>query len=197
MFNKAKVWHSGLSKAGKVVLWSITAVLAGSAINATASPTSGTQTNLGQPTTTQTTQKTPVTTKKTTTETADIAFTKASVDDGNLANGKAEVRTAGVNGVKTLTYEVTYVDGTETEKKLLKEEVTTAPVTEVTAVGTYVYVAPKSSCDSNYSGCVPIASDVDCAGGSGNGPAYAQGPVYVIGSDIYDLDRDGNGVGCE
>jgi len=23
-----------------------------------------------------------------------------------------------------------------------------------------------------YSGCVPIASDVDCAGGSGNGPAY-------------------------
>lgn len=60
-------------------------------------------------------------------------------------------------------------------------------------------VKPKetSSCDSNYSGCVPIASDVDCAGGSGNGPAYVRGPVYVIGSDIYDLDRDGDGVACE
>jgi len=52
-------------------------------------------------------------------------------------------------------------------------------------------------CDPNYSGCVPIASDVDCAGRGGNGPAYVQGPVRVIGSDIYELDRDGDGIGCE
>jgi hypothetical protein len=53
-------------------------------------------------------------------------------------------------------------------------------------------------CDPNYAGaCVPIASDVDCAGGSGNGPAYVAGPVRVIGRDIYDLDRDGDGIGCE
>lgn len=52
-------------------------------------------------------------------------------------------------------------------------------------------------CDRNYSGCVPIASDVDCAGGSGNGPAYTSGPVTVIGIDIYDLDADGDGIGCE
>jgi hypothetical protein len=58
--------------------------------------------------------------------------------------------------------------------------------------------APAPSCDPNYSGaCVPIASDVDCAGGSGNGPAYVHGPVRVVGTDIYGLDRDGNGVGCE
>ncbi len=57
--------------------------------------------------------------------------------------------------------------------------------------------AAASGCDPNYSGCVPIASDVDCAGGSGNGPAYVQGPVSVIGSDIYGLDRDGDGFGCE
>ena len=53
------------------------------------------------------------------------------------------------------------------------------------------------SCDQNYSGCVPNASDVDCAGGAGNGPAYVSGPVQVIGSDVYGLDRDGDGVGCE
>jgi hypothetical protein len=52
-------------------------------------------------------------------------------------------------------------------------------------------------CDPNYDPCVPIASDVDCAGGSGNGPAYVDGPVTVIGSDIYDLDRDGDGIACE
>ena len=59
-------------------------------------------------------------------------------------------------------------------------------------------VAQGAECDSNYAGaCVPIASDVDCAGGSGNGPAYVSGPVTVVGDDIYDLDRDGNGTGCE
>lgn len=52
-------------------------------------------------------------------------------------------------------------------------------------------------CDPNYSGCVPIATDVDCAGGDGNGPAYVQGPVRVIGRDIYKLDRDHDGIGCE
>jgi hypothetical protein len=60
------------------------------------------------------------------------------------------------------------------------------------------HAQPGSQCDPNYSGaCVPIASDVDCQGGSGNGPAYVSGPVTVVGSDIYDLDRDGNGTGCE
>lgn len=54
------------------------------------------------------------------------------------------------------------------------------------------------SCDPNYAGaCVPIASDVDCAGGQGNGPAYVTGPVRIIGRDIYQLDRDGDGVACE
>lgn len=52
-------------------------------------------------------------------------------------------------------------------------------------------------CDPNYDPCVPVASDVDCAGGNGNGPAYVEGPVTVIGEDIYELDRDGNGIGCE
>jgi hypothetical protein len=55
-----------------------------------------------------------------------------------------------------------------------------------------------SNCDSNYEGaCVPNASDVDCEGGGGNGPAYVSGPVKVVGTDIYELDRDGNGTGCE
>ncbi|KPA20418.1 Bacterial SH3 domain protein [Shimia sp. SK013] len=55
-----------------------------------------------------------------------------------------------------------------------------------------------SQCHPNYSGaCVPIASDVDCAGGSGNGPAYVQGPVHVTGRDVYRLDRDKDGIGCE
>ena len=69
-------------------------------------------------------------------------------------------------------------------------------------------VAPQSqsgggSCHPSYVGvCIPIGSaDYDCAGGSGNGPNYVQGPFGVrwdvADPDPYGLDRDGDGVGCE
>nr|WP_169813212.1 hypothetical protein [Nocardia jejuensis] len=53
-----------------------------------------------------------------------------------------------------------------------------------------------NKCHPSYDPCVPITGDVDCAGGGGNGPVFT-GPVRVIGPDVYDLDRDGNGLGCE
>jgi hypothetical protein len=53
------------------------------------------------------------------------------------------------------------------------------------------------NCTAGYSPCIPPGSDVDCAGGSGNGPRYVDGPVYITGSDPYGLDADGDGVGCE
>ncbi|WP_280420083.1 hypothetical protein [Nocardia carnea] len=65
-----------------------------------------------------------------------------------------------------------------------------------TVVAARPAVAQPSQCHSSYDPCVPITSDVDCAGGSGNGPAYT-GRVRVTGPDEYDLDRDGNGIGCE
>lgn len=132
--------------------------------------------------------------KRTVTETRAIAFATRTVNDPTLAKGATAIRTRGVPGVMTLTYEVTFTNGVQTAKRLVRTTVTKAPVTQVAAIGTKT--SPK--CDPNYSGaCVPIASDVDCAGGSGNGPAYVQGPVKVIGDDIYDLDRDGDGTGCD
>lgn len=56
---------------------------------------------------------------------------------------------------------------------------------------------PAQNCTTGYSPCLAPAYDYDCAGGSGDGPKYAYGPVYVTGSDPYDLDRDGDGVACE
>jgi hypothetical protein len=59
--------------------------------------------------------------------------------------------------------------------------------------------ARSPSCDPSYKGaCLkPNVSDYDCAGGSGDGPYYAQGPITVVGDDHYDLDRDGDGIACE
>jgi len=58
---------------------------------------------------------------------------------------------------------------------------------------------PPSNCHPSYSGvCLTLGiGDYDCAGGSGNGPNYVDGPVRVVGPDDFDLDRDNDGIGCE
>jgi resuscitation-promoting factor RpfB len=146
---------------------------------------------------TPTASPTPQVRTRTVTETATVPFTTRTVKDSSLLTGRRVVRARGVAGVRTLTWEITLTDGVPTGKRLVRSAVTRQPVVQVVAVGTKAKPKPASRCDPNYSGCVPIASDVDCAGGSGNGPAYVTGPVRVIGSDIYDLDRDGDGIGCD
>ena len=136
----------------------------------------------------------PTVSTRTETRKQSIPYGTRTVKDSTLAKGTTKVRTKGVAGSRTLTYEVTYTDGVESGRRLIRQQVTRQPVTKVVAVGTKT-AGPR--CDPNYSGCVPVASDVDCAGGSGNGPAYVSGVVEVIGQDIYDLDRDGDGYGCD
>ena len=132
--------------------------------------------------------------KRTVTSRRAIPFKTMRVNDSALSKGSTRVRNPGVRGVEVLTYRVTFRNGIQTHKELVRKVIVRAPVTRVVAVGT----KETQQCDPNYSGaCVPIASDVDCAGGSGNGPAYAQGPVQVIGTDIYGLDSDNDGIGCE
>lgn len=56
--------------------------------------------------------------------------------------------------------------------------------------------AANAICTPGYSPCLPPAPDYDCLGGSGDGPAYS-GTVVVTGPDVYGLDRDGDGIGCQ
>lgn len=82
---------------------------------------------------------------------------------------------------------------------------TRATIPPTTAARTRVTKAPgatqtKQSCHSSYEGtCIPPdVSDADCAGGSGNGPWYVkEKDIRVVGPDVFDLDRDGDGIGCE
>jgi hypothetical protein len=55
-----------------------------------------------------------------------------------------------------------------------------------------------AACHPSYSGAclLPDASDYDCVGGVGNGPYYT-GQVRVTGPDVFELDADGNGIGCD
>ena len=54
------------------------------------------------------------------------------------------------------------------------------------------------TCHPSYEGaCLDTnAGDYDCRGGSGDGPNYT-GRIRVVGPDVFGLDRDGNGIGCE
>lgn len=87
--------------------------------------------------------------------------------------------------------------------------VTAAPLTQPTATAVpttrAIVVTPttaptSSGCHPSYSGaCVPTGfSDVDCAGGGGNGPGYVGSKNFqVVGPDVYGLDADGDGMACE
>jgi len=60
--------------------------------------------------------------------------------------------------------------------------------------------AGAGACHPSYQGaCLPVhAVDVDCAGGSGNGPVYTSVKSFrVVGPDVYGLDVDGDGFACE
>lgn len=65
-------------------------------------------------------------------------------------------------------------------------------------------VLPKKSipvattCHPSYEGaCLKQnAGDYDCQGGKGDGPNYT-GTVRVVGPDVFGLDRDHDGWGCE
>ncbi len=92
---------------------------------------------------------------KTETKTEAVPFESTNQNDNTIASGTNRVSVTGVNGERTITDEVTYVKNVETARKEVKNEITKAPVTQVTLVGTYiapvvqapapVYVAPQPS----------------------------------------------------
>ncbi len=79
----------------------------------------------------------------------------------------------------------------------------TAPPATASSARTAPAPAPaptrSGNCHPSYTGaCVPVASDVDCGGGTGNGPAYVyEEDIRVVGPDEYGLDADNDGIACE
>jgi|SRR5215207_3767521 len=59
--------------------------------------------------------------------------------------------------------------------------------------------APQPACNPAYPDvCLKDGiGDYDCAGGTGNGPNYVREPIRVLPPDPFDLDRNGDGTGCE
>ena len=81
---------------------------------------------------------------------------------------------------------------------------TPSPVASTTPTPTPVVTSTlvAAQCHPAYAGvCIdPAASDVDCAGGGGDGPAYTTAinfQLVDIANDPYGLDRDHDGQGCD
>lgn len=117
-----------------------------------------------------------------------------------LANQRKELQAA---------LRATSTTSASTTTTTVRVTITVAPTTRPGAPAATARPAPpppappavnQPSCHPSYSGaCLPPdASDVDCGGGSGNGPVYTEATNFgVVGPDEYDLDRDGNGLACE
>jgi len=181
---KIGTWFANLSKVAQVSLVSVLALSGFFAVGASSStpqaPSSNTQVISAQ-------KKEPVITTKTETEIQAIPFEKTSEETASINKGETRIERVGVNGVKTLTHNITLADGVET-KRVTSEEITAAPTSELTLIGTYV--KPAAVCDENYSGCVPVVSyDLDCADIGRS--------VRVYGYDRHGFDRDNDGYGCE
>lgn len=125
---------------------------------------------------------TPVVVVSEQTVTSALPFERTTVDDAALPSGQSLVSTAGVDGEKVSIFRVTTIDGVESERVLVSESVGRAPVSEITARGTYVAPPPPA----------PVEA---ASGGDGCDPNYADACV-PIDSDVYKLDGDGDGLAC-
>ena len=70
------------------------------------------------------------------TATEPVAYTETTEKDSSLYQGEKEIKTAGVNGVRTVVSRQKLVDGKTDSSEVVSNTVTTQPVNQVTRVGT-------------------------------------------------------------
>lgn len=84
-----------------------------------------------------------VTTSQETVE-EEVDFNTIEKDDSSLEQGETRVDTEGVKGKDKVTYEITYIDGVESERKEISRETVTAAVDKVILNGTKISFNGKS-----------------------------------------------------
>lgn len=137
----AVVWLGGVGTAGAVV-GSVAASVGDTRPAAVVTTADSSAAPKSSRTATPTPTPTPVVAVTEVTSDAAIPFDRRTVDDPALPKGQTKVTTAGVDGVETTTWRVTTTDGIETDRNEVGKEITRLPVTEVTAIGSYVAPAP-------------------------------------------------------
>jgi hypothetical protein len=160
--------HYGLGLGLLIMLWII--VVVGLSVP-TQSKTVNTTLSASKATTINTPKVSPqpTVTMNTTTSTQSVAFTTKTEDDSSLTKGQTKIIQTGQNGTETLTYNVTYTNGKQTNEALVSTVVTTQPVQEIVEDGTYVAPAPTTAPSSTSTpspapttSCHPLSDENTC-----------------------------------
>lgn len=140
-----------------------------------------------------------------------IDYTTKKVEDSNYYIGYQNVRTQGVEGVRSVTAEVTYLDGLEQSRTILSSEVTKEPVEKVVVVGAKK-VNPNVSAEGDgvvtgkfiwpLPSCKMVSSPFGYRGGryhagvdiSGNG-VYGKEILAADGGTVVEVNSGGWGGG--
>lgn len=168
---KLRSWFSGLSNTGKagVILASLFVV------GAAASPSSTRPPDPPEPSAAGAEQtKAESTETKTVVEFEEIPFKELTEQDPTREQGATTLKTRGIKGEKTVTYDVTIKEGTETSRKKISEEVTKAPINQVTLVGSKQPAPPPRT----QSVQTPAPSSGGAVKKSNSGICHAPGTTY-------------------
>lgn len=131
--------------------------------------------------------KTEVVVKRVTQEeetvTEPIAYESVTNYSGKMVTGTSTVTQAGVDGEKQVVYLVTYVDGVEESREMLRETVTKEPVQEIITCGTAAAPSAPSNGSQDSGKTVVSREKVDDCDGSGHGYyiiTYSDGSVEYV-----------------
>lgn len=122
-------------------------------------------------------------------ETVSIDYETEKVKTDDLYVGETEVKQKGENGEKRLTYSVTYLNGEESERELVSEEVTKEPVNKIVLVGTKVKSSFKktASTPTSYKKVIAMTATAYSAGGTTATGVPAKWGVVAVDPDVIPL----------
>ncbi|MBR6793400.1 MAG: G5 domain-containing protein [Clostridia bacterium] len=133
-------------------------------------------------------------------ETESIDYTTKKIQTNDLYVGQTEVQQEGVKGEKKLTYDVTYINGEESDRKLVDEEITKEPVEKIVRVGIKIKSSFKktASTPKTYKKVIAMEASAYSEGGTtASGLPCRVGVVAVdprvipLGTKVYVETADG------
>ena len=133
-------------------------------------------------------------------KTQSIDYTTKKVETNDLYVGQTKVLQEGEKGEKKLTYRVTYINGKETERELISEEITKEPVEKIMQVGTKIKSSFKktASTPKTYKKVIAMEASAYSEGGTtASGLPCRVGVVAVdprvipLGTKVYVETADG------
>ena len=137
---------------------------------------------------------------KTVEETEEIEYDTKKIRTNDLYVGNSREIQKGKNGEKKMTYEVTYINGKEAERKLIDEEITKEPVERIVEIGSKIKSTFKttSSTPKTYKKRMAMECTAYAAGGKTYTGRPAQWGVIAVdprviplGTRVYVESADG------